>query len=142
MGRKSRILPLTLAITLLGGCATSDWSAPPDCALIGVGVGVVGGMVYASAATDRAGEDYAIGIGVGIAGGALLGWAWCSLMDYAGSRASAPATVKTVQAEPELPTPTAAEELAELGIEQPGAGVLLPAAALTPSATYTLAASH
>ncbi|TFH22637.1 MAG: hypothetical protein E4H03_07985, partial [Myxococcales bacterium] len=89
MGRKSRILPLALAVTLLGGCSTSNWSAPPDCALIGAGVGTLGGMVYASAATDRQAEDYAIGIGVGLAGGALLGWAWCSMMDYAGGRAAA-----------------------------------------------------
>ena len=41
------------------------------------------------------------GIGVGLAGGALLGWAWCSLMDYTGTRASAPVKVKTVEKEPD-----------------------------------------
>ena len=142
MGRKSRILPLVLAVTLLGGCSASNWSAPADCALIGVGVGVLGGMVYASAATDRNAEDYAIGIGVGLAGGALLGWAWCSLMDYTGSRAAAPARVKTVQSEPELPTPTAGEQLAEFGIDRPGSNVLLPPSAPAPSAAYTLAHSN
>ncbi len=142
MGRTSRILPLALAVTLLGGCSTSDWSAPPDCALIGAGLGVVGGMVYASVASDREAEDYGIGIGVGVASGALLGWAWCSLMDYSSGRAAAPAQVKTVQTEPEPPTPTAAEQLAELGIERPGTNVQLFPATAVPSATYTLAAGN
>ena len=142
MGRKSRIVPVALALTLLTGCSTSNWSAPADCALIGAGLGVLGGMVYASAATDREAEDYGIGIGVGVAAGALLGWSWCALMDYAGSRASAPARVKTVEGDPDPAAPTAAEQLSDLGIEPPAPSVPSPQASFAPVPAYSLAASN
>jgi len=101
VNRKLRIIPVMLAMTVMTGCSTGNWSSPGTCALIGASLGTVGGMTYASTEGDRDLEAYGIGIGVGIAGGALLGWAWCSLMDYTGTRASAPAKVKTVEKEPD-----------------------------------------
>lgn len=139
MRPKKRILPLALTVTMLAGCASSNWNAPADCALIGAGVGVLGGMVYASTATDRNAEDYGIGIGVGLAGGALLGWGWCALMDYSGRRAAAPSRVKTAQTG--QATPAATEDAAEPGAQLAGSTVMpTPLASMQPP-TYSLAAS-
>ena len=66
---------------MITGCSSSRWMQPSECALIGGGLGLVGGVGYATAQTDDGVEDWALGLGVGGAGGALLGYAFCAIVD-------------------------------------------------------------
>ena len=134
MAVNTRILPLALSVVLLAGCSSARWSEPGTCALIGVGLGTLGGLVYTSAATDRDGEDYAIGIGAGVAGGALLGWGWCALMGsrYDDGYAAAETADETAQANAgQALTPD--EKLAELGIAPARASERADARAFSPA---------
>lgn len=69
------------AVLLTSGCSSSRWMQPGECALIGGGLGLVGGVGYAAAQEDDGVEDWALGLGVGTAGGALLGYAMCAIAD-------------------------------------------------------------
>ncbi len=72
----------TVVLTLASSaCSSARFSRAQDCALVGGGVAVAGGIVYVATKNDVDGGEAAAVIGGSLVGGALAGYLLCVATD-------------------------------------------------------------